>query len=300
MPADYAKRLRRKKQVAERATRAADRGRLRCGVVGCGKLTRASAGSGLNTRYCKAHEEHDQRHGSPFKGSYSSAQLIPYRRAAFEWLTANPENFFVKNAITGVHGLYRNAGQPVEAFRLRGLAPRERARAAWARLSRAEIDPRLPLAAWIAVEMLISEDPQAVRTREYKWVQAAKIIHRTVSGSHKRWEIEKADGRVSITELHKFPASRGRVLRHIGQQIERVAELIVDKHQSDIAAYKREREVAGKLSRRAYPESLNGRPKRTRRAPPEKQTAKPAASPEGNPKAQRISKLPDGTIVTDY
>jgi hypothetical protein len=296
---DYGKLLQRKREVALRA-KAAGMGRRRCGAVGCTTLTRAGAGAGLNNRYCKAHEEHQQRHGSPFRGSYSAAELNPYRRAAFEWLTANADGFFVKRAIAGVHGLYLNAGQRVEAFRMRGLAPRDRAKATWARLREAQIDARVVLAAWLAVELIISDDPQPVLTAEYKRVQAAKVVHRIVSGSHKRWEIEKADGRVAVTELHKYPASRGRVLRHIGEALESVAELVVDKHLAEIAAFKSEREAAGKSARRAYPESVSGRPKRTRKAPAEKRAAKPAAAPEGNQKAPRISKLPDGTIVTNY
>ena len=296
---DYGKLLQRKREVALRA-KAAGLGRHRCGVVGCTRLTRAGAGTGLNNRYCKAHEEHEQRHGSPFRGSYGAAALNPYRRAAYEWLTANPDSFFVKRAIAGIHGLYLNAGQRVEAFRMRGLAPRDRARTAWARLREAGIDPRVVLSAWLAVELIIRDDPQAVKTAEYKRVQAAKIVHRIVSGSHKRWEVEKPDGRVAVTELHKYPSSRGRVLRHIGEELERVAELVVDKHLADIAAFKSEREAAGKSARRAYPESLKGRPKRSRSAPAGKQAVRPAVEPEGNRKAPRISKLPDGTIVTDY
>jgi hypothetical protein len=226
--------------------------------------------------------------------------LNPYRRAAFEWITANQDSFFVKRAIAGVHGLYLNAGQRVEAFRMRGLAPRDRAKAAWARLREAGIDPRVVLAAWLAVELIIRDDPQAVNTAEYKRVQAAKIVHRIVSGSHKRWEIEKSDGRVAVTELHKYPSSRGRVLRHIGEELEGVAELVVDKHLAEIATFKSEREAAGKSARRAYPESVKGRPKRTRRTPVEKQAAKPVGAPHGNRKTPRVSKLPDGTIVTDY
>src|SRR5262249_51244542 len=148
-----------------------------------------------------------QRHGSPFRGSYGAAALNPYRRAAYEWLTANPDSIFIKRAIAGVHGLYLNAGQRVEAFRMRGMAPGDRARAAWARLREAQVDPRVVLAAWLAVELITGDDPQPVRTAEYKRVQAAKVVHRIVSGSHKRWEIERPGGRVAVTELHKYPAS---------------------------------------------------------------------------------------------
>jgi hypothetical protein len=126
MSIDPERRRRRKQDVAERASAAPTT--HHCGVEGCRNLTRASARKGLNNRYCKAHEEHHQRHGSPFRGSYGADWLNPYRRAAFDWLTANPDNLWVKNAIAGVQGLYQGAGQAVEAFRLRGLKPEERAR----------------------------------------------------------------------------------------------------------------------------------------------------------------------------
>ena len=260
MSVDPERRRRRKQDVAERASAVSLT--HHCGVQGCRNLTRASAGQGLNDRYCKAHEEHHQSHGSAFRGSYGADWLDPFRRAAFDWLTANAEDPWVKRAIAGVDGLYRTAGPVVEAYRLRGLKPEERARAAWARLRKAEIDPRLPLAAWIAIEMITRDDPQAVSTTEYKRVQAAKVVHRIVSGSHKRWEAPRSDGGVLVTELHKFPISRGRVLRHIGEQIERVAQLIVDKHLPAIATFKMEREKAGKLAKRAHPSSLKGLPTR--------------------------------------
>ena len=75
----------------------------------------------------------------------------------------------------------------VEAFRLRGLPPQDRARAAWARLRKAGVDPRRPVAAWLAIEMLVRDDLQADQRNEFKRVQAAKLVHRMASGSHRRW-----------------------------------------------------------------------------------------------------------------
>ncbi len=270
--------------------------------MGCRNLTRASAGKGLSNRHCKGHDEHHQRHGSPFRGSYGADWLNPYRRAAFDWLTANADNPWVKNALAGVQGLYQGAGQPVEAFRLRGLKPEERAWAAWARLRKAEIDPRLPLAAWIAIEMITRDDPQAVTTNEYKRVQAAKIIHRVVSGTHKRWEAPRSDGRVLVTELHKFPVSRGRVLRHVGQQIEKAAELLVDKHLPEIMAFKVEREKVGEVGKRAHPERLGAyrsgtRKPRAKLPEPVRPQPTPAAEADTKRREPRIETLPDGTIM---
>ncbi len=115
----------------------------------------------------------------------------------------------------------------MEAFRLRGLSPKERAQAAWARLREAKVGPRRPLEAWLAVELIIEADSQADRKVEFKRVQAAKLVHRLASGAHKTWERQRPDGRIVVQELHKFPHSRGQVLRHLGGQVEGAAFLLV-------------------------------------------------------------------------
>jgi hypothetical protein len=58
------------------------------------------------------------------------------------WLEANQSDTYVANAVDRVATILRMAGLHVEAFRLRGLSPQERAKVAWARLRRADIDPR--------------------------------------------------------------------------------------------------------------------------------------------------------------
>jgi len=61
----------------------------------------------------------------------------------------------------------------------------------------------------------------------------------------------RPDGTRSVTELHAFPLSRGRVLRYIGEDIERASEFIIEYHLDEIAAFKREREKVGKVFKRA-------------------------------------------------
>lgn len=198
-----------------------------CRVVGCPNSASAGTTEGLNHLYCRKHEDHYERHGSYTKRSYTASEINPYRKIALGWLKANTDDITVKLAIKGVEALYRNAGVRIEAFRLRGLSPQERARVAWARLREAKVDPIAPLAVMLAVELVILSDPQPERKQHFKWVQAAKLIHRMASGSHKRWERIGYDGKVKVEELHKYPRSRGRVLVHIGQQLEKVAELAV-------------------------------------------------------------------------
>jgi len=206
-----------------------------CRVVGCRNPARAGTEDGLDHRFCRHHYDYHQRHGSPYKGSYTAQQLDPYRKAALSWLKTNEDDIWARSAVERVNGLYQRAGPAVEAFRLRGLSPRERAWAAWARLRKAEVDPRRPVAAWLAVELAIADDPQPVQTIEYKLVQAAKLVHRMASGTHKRWEqpvssTNQGRLRKRTVELHVYPRSRGRVLRHIGEDMEKCVELLVEHH----------------------------------------------------------------------
>jgi len=93
-----------------------------------------------------------------------------------------------RDAIIFARGMKLCAGPLVEAFRLRGPSPRERA---WARLRQAEAAPRRRIAAWLAVEMAIANDPQPELKPKFRRVQSAKLVHRMESGTHKRWDQTK-------------------------------------------------------------------------------------------------------------
>lgn len=188
----------------------------RCRVYPCANHTTADRGEGLNRLYCRQHIEHYRRHGSYVKGSYRVSELRAYRQKALEWLKERESSPEVRLAI---RGLYASAGAPVEAFRLTGKPPAERARVVWAQLRSREVEPRNVLAAWLAVVMRLRDDPQPDRHEEYRRVQAAKLLHRMAGGTHKRWERTRADGTVEVTELHKHPVSRGRVLRVLGDAL---------------------------------------------------------------------------------
>jgi hypothetical protein len=205
-----------------------------CRILGCANPATAGTQKGLNRLYCRKHEDHYERHGSYFKRSYTAARINPYRRAALRWLRANEADPVVTSSLDRILFLYNEGGRKIDAFRLAGLPPSERARAAWARLRDAEVDPKQPLAAWLAVELVLLDDPQAERKTEFKRVQAAKLVHRMASGTHKRWDNPWSGGGFGPVELHKYPASRGRVLRHLGQQLERAAELLVDQRLNEI------------------------------------------------------------------
>lgn len=206
-----------------------------CRILGCQQLTSASEGDGFNQRFCRRHEDFYERHGSYYSASYTAQQIAPYVQSARKWLTLNQDNPTVHRAILNIKRLYSDAGQHIEAFRLTGLSPRNRAKAAWARLRVSNVDPIKPLAAWIAIELISIKDPQAERKQHYKRVQAAKLIHRMASGTHKTWHRTDSNGEVRVVTLHKYPRSRGKVLVHIGEQIEAACELIISHHLNEIS-----------------------------------------------------------------
>lgn len=140
------------------------------------------------------------------------------------WLETNAEDRWAHNAMERVKTLYNTAGPHIEAFRLRGMSPEERSKAAWARLRKAKVDPCRVVAAWLAIEMTIADDPQADRKAEFKRVQGAKLVHRLASGTHKRWENTPGGPK----EMHVYPRSRGRVLRHIGRALEEACGLLIE------------------------------------------------------------------------
>ena len=197
-----------------------------CRAFPCTNRTTADRGEGLNRLYCRTHIEFYRRHGSYVKRSYSAAELRPYRIKAAQWLRERGDLSVVQRAKIGVVRLLQTAGAPIEAFRLAGKKPAERARALWASLRVKGVDPAEILAVWLAVDMRLRDDPQPDRHREYRYVQVAKLIHRMAGGSHRRWEHERSDGSVQITEMHRHPVSRGRVLLLVGKQLSDLCEVL--------------------------------------------------------------------------
>jgi len=236
-----------------------------CRIIGCAEPARAGTSDGLDLMYCRSHADLHQRHGSSFKVSYTAKVLNPYRRAALGWLESNEKNPWARNAVERVNGLYSQAGPHVEAFRLRGMNAEERAKAHWARLRKAAIDPRLVVAAWLAVEMSIRDDSQPITTQEFKRVQATKLVHRMASGTHRRWEQQVNNPnnswqpKIRVTELHVFPRSRGRILRHIGKDLEQTVELLVAHHLADIYQFKKHQDTRGSFCDRPYPRNTVSR-----------------------------------------
>jgi hypothetical protein len=235
--ADPLRRRRRAEEVKARAGQT-DADYQSCRIFGCGRSTRAASGGGLNRLYCRNHEDHFQRHGSYTKGTYTKAQLAPARKVVRQWLEQNRDLPLVKAAIEGARALLDTAGLAEPAFRLRGRSPQERARIAWARLRAAGVAPVKLVEAWLTVELTIAKDPQPDRHEEFKRVQAAKLVHRLASGTHKKWEHVAPDGFKVVTEMHRYPASRGRVLRHMGADLQQLADVLSAHHLADIGVNK--------------------------------------------------------------
>lgn len=203
----------------------------RCQVYPCENKPTAGSREGLNRRYCRKHIEHYRRHGSYVKKSYGAGELRKYRSDALRWLQAHAEDDAVKMAADKARVRMNISRAPVEAFRLAGKSPEERARNVWAHLAKRKVDPLEVLASWLAVRMRLRDDPQPDRHQEYRNVQAAKLLHRMAGGTHKRWERERADGSIEVTEMHRHPVSRGLVLRALGKQLaEACATLPLPSH----------------------------------------------------------------------
>jgi hypothetical protein len=144
------------------------------------------------------------------------------------------------------------ASGPTEiATRLRGLPPNQRARIALARLREARIEPERLLAIVLAVSALIEDAPSAVhRTREWRIVAIAKAVHRLASGYHRVWEVRDDSGRVAQrSEMHAYPRSSGRVLRYLGEMIEKECELVIDHYLATVLALKAARKGSATAAR---------------------------------------------------
>jgi hypothetical protein len=211
-----------------------------CTIIGCGKPTQRAAKSGLAIALCRKHQLHRQRHGSPFCPSPSATTLKPYLTAASLFIEAHRNDIFVKAALADLRDLLEFAGPVIIATRLRGLPPNQRAKVALARLREAEIKPERLLAITLAVHALIEDAPEAChRINEWTLVAVAKAAHRLASGFHRVWELPDDQGRiVQRRERHTYPRSSGRVLRHLGQMIEKKCKRVIDNHLAQVVVLK--------------------------------------------------------------
>jgi hypothetical protein len=220
-------------RVNEKAQRPDTEAR-RCVVFGCGRPSRAATGNGLDRRYCRPHADHLARHGDPEQGTFTVKELAPYRTAARRWLKAQANERVVKATLQRIERRMQGAGPVVEANSLRGRTPAEKARAVWARLRSREVPPARIAEAWLTVWLAAAHSRAMLtrRDREFRQVQTAKAVHRLASGYHRRW-VNTYGERTVVTELHKFPTSAGRVLRHLGSQLDDACDWLSGRDHED-------------------------------------------------------------------
>ena len=205
----------------------------------CGRPTARAAKNGLSAFTCRYHQQFKQRNGSHWCKSPAATVLKPYLSAALSFIGAHRTDPFVSAALNGMGGIMASAGPAEIATRLKGLPPAHRARIALARLREANVRPERLLAIPLAVAALIEDAPETVhRVTEWRIVAIAKAAHRLASGTHRVWPVAQPDGRTKHIEMHTYPRSSGRVLRHLGQMIEKECELVIHHHLSRVLASK--------------------------------------------------------------
>jgi hypothetical protein len=211
--------------------------------VACGRPTSRFAKEGLSAFTCRYHQQHKQRHGSHWCKSPSAMTLKPYLTAALSFIGAHCTDPFISAALNGMGGIMASAGLVEIATRLNGLPPVHRARIALARLREADIKPERLLAIPLAVAALIEDAPEVChRITDWRIVAIAKAAHRLASGTHRIWPVAQPDGRTKHIEMHAYPRSSGRVLRHLGEMIEKECELVIDHHLAGVIALKAARD----------------------------------------------------------
>jgi len=223
---------RRKAVLLHRAT-TPDPDAYKCPIPGCGRPTQAGAGKGLSLYHCRYHIQLKNRHGSMWKRTYLAAELLPYRRAAARYLKANADDFWIAAALKALRSLMEGAG-PVERMSdvLWHLTPPQKARAALARLRRAEIPPSRLLMIHLAVSGAVAEDPigPGGPPGEYRLTQIAKAVHRLASGYHAVY----GPG----SRYDRYPRSAGLALRHLGRMIDECCAHVVREHLGGILTMK--------------------------------------------------------------
>jgi hypothetical protein len=239
----------RVRKLKRRITEPGEDFMLRCTVpdpvsgIACNRPTTRAVKKGLSAFTCRYHQQHKQRHGSHWCKSPSASVLNPYLAAALSFIGAHRADPFISAALNGMGGIMASAG-PVEiATRLNGLPPAHRARIALARLREAEIKPERLLAIPLAVAALIEAAPEVChRITDWRIVAIAKTAHRLASGTHRIWPVAQPDGRTKHIEMHAYPRSSGRVLRYLGEMIEKECELVIDHHLAGVLALKADRD----------------------------------------------------------
>ena len=118
---------------------------------------------------------------------------------------------------------------------LKHMKPDRKARAAFARLRRAEVPPLRLLVDHLAVTAAVEEDPirPGGEPDDYRLTQIGKAALRKASGYH---SVYGPNSRYDV-----YPRSAGQFLRTIGRKLDRVCQHVAHYHLEAILALKAER-----------------------------------------------------------
>jgi len=150
--------------------------------------------------------------------------LRPYRRAADRFIRSHATDFWIIAALAALRSLLANSG-PVERISdIHRMASSAKARAALARLRRANIPPERLLAIHLAVSAAVKSDPigPGGPPNEYRIVQVAKATHRLASGYHAVYG--------PTARFDQYPKSSGQALRHLGRAVDECCEHVAREH----------------------------------------------------------------------
>lgn len=208
-----------------------------CVVFGCSRPTMLAAGIGLAPMHCRQHVDFHARHGSFWHRSYGAKELKPYLAAARAYIRPRLQtDQHIMDAVMKLALMLEESPHEI-ATRLRGMKAKARARIAFGRLRRKGVKPERLLAVYLAITVLIREEPSGPRSKEFRLVQVAKALHRLASGHHVMHEMWVGDRRYK-NELHKYPRSIGSVLRHMGEAVEERCEWATAEHADGVLALK--------------------------------------------------------------
>lgn len=216
--------LRRKAEFLSRVVTPDDDAFRICPIPGCGRPPQARAGRGVSLLHCRYHIQRRNRHGSLWKGTYSAADLKPYRQAAETYIKANRTEFWISHALIALERLMDGAGPVERVPDLRTATPRQKARGAFARMRAKGVSPLRLLRDHLAISAAIKEDPigPGGEPDEYRLTQIGKAALRKASGYH---AIYGPKSRYDV-----YPRSAGRMLRIIGKMLDRACEHVVHYH----------------------------------------------------------------------
>lgn len=204
----------------------------RCAIFGCGRPTQAREGKGLSATHCRYHVQWKNRHGSYWKGTYSAAELRPYRLAADRYLRAHAADFWIAAALNGLRATLDGAGPNERVVDVLRMSPARKARAALARMRTNGVPAERLLRIYFAVSACVVEDviQPGLDGDEYRLTQIGKAAMRTASGYHSVYG--------QNSRYDRYPRSGGQALRIIGRTIDDVCMLAAVHHKAAFLAFK--------------------------------------------------------------